>query len=190
MNSADEADRQAGVTGIWLPRAQYIATLPKATAYACLYVTDASGRPFQLRSTRRTELWQNPGGNMDPGESPWQTALRECREETGLDLTFLRPTLLLTHFIAPRSDWPHAHIGFIFDGGILTPDQLERIVLDPHEHTEWSIRALDEWETEMDPRTYTRLKAIDAARRSGIPDYLESPGGSATPGFREREEPA
>ena len=190
MNPADESERQAGLTGTWLPRTQYIATLPKSTTYACLYFTDSAGRPFQLRSTRQTELWQNPGGNMDPGESPWQTALRECREETSLDVTSLRPTLLLTHFIGPRHDWPHAHIGFIFDGGILTPDQLDRIVLDPHEHTEWSIRSMDTWEKEMKPHTFARLKATDAARRSGIPGYLESDGRLEPLGREERGEPA
>ncbi|MBV9023609.1 MAG: NUDIX hydrolase [Streptomycetaceae bacterium] len=175
------------MSGTWLPRDQYIATLPKATAYACMYFTDTTGRPFQLRSTRPTEVWQHAGGNMDPGESPWETAVRECREETGLDVTAHRPTLLLTHFVTPRHDWPHPHIGFIFDGGILTPEQLESIVLDPHEHTEWSIRSIDEWEKEMKPPIFARLKAIDQARRSGIPGYLESdesrePLGSAEPG--------
>ena len=30
------------------------------------------------------EAWQMPQGGMDPGETPWDTALRELEEETGI----------------------------------------------------------------------------------------------------------
>lgn len=45
----------------WLPPAEYVKTIPRATGYACLYFTDAAGRPVQLRSTHSAEAWQWPG---------------------------------------------------------------------------------------------------------------------------------
>lgn len=33
---------------------------------------------------RRLGRWLQPGGHVDPGESPWEAAVREAREETGL----------------------------------------------------------------------------------------------------------
>jgi putative (di)nucleoside polyphosphate hydrolase len=30
------------------------------------------------------EAWQMPQGGIDPGEAPWETALRELEEETGI----------------------------------------------------------------------------------------------------------
>ena len=34
--------------------------------------------------------WGLPGGRMDPGETVEQTIVRECREETGLDVAIVR----------------------------------------------------------------------------------------------------
>ncbi|MFJ8660049.1 NUDIX domain-containing protein [Streptomyces sp. NPDC093795] len=162
------------MANIWLPPVEYVATLPRATAYACLYFTDTAGRPFQLRASYRTELWQWPGGNMDPGETPWQTAVRECHEETGLTFTG-EPRLLGTHFVTDRGEeWPANHIGFIFDGGELTDEQIAAVVLDPEEHSEYSLRTLDEWEREMNPGEFSRLVGIDRARRTGVPVYLDT----------------
>jgi len=32
-------------------------------------------------------LWEFPGGKIEPGESPQEAAVRECREESGLEVT-------------------------------------------------------------------------------------------------------
>jgi hypothetical protein len=42
-------------------------------------------------------------------------------------------------------DTPLIRIGVSFDGGTLTAHQLERIVLDPNEHTDWKVQSLAEW---------------------------------------------
>jgi 8-oxo-dGTP pyrophosphatase MutT (NUDIX family) len=151
---------------------EYVKTIAQSTSYACLYFTDSIGRPVQLRSSYGGQRWQFPGGNMDLGESPWECALRECREETGIDFTG-EQRLLGVQFIAPRGDeWPCSHIGFIFDGGRLTDDQLDRIVL-TEEHTEWEARTLEEWRQEMSARNFARLRFIDHARRTGTVVYVE-----------------
>jgi putative (di)nucleoside polyphosphate hydrolase len=36
------------------------------------------------RIDRTDEAWQMPQGGIDPGEEPWETALRELEEETGI----------------------------------------------------------------------------------------------------------
>jgi 8-oxo-dGTP pyrophosphatase MutT (NUDIX family) len=47
-------------------------------------VLDASGRRALLVRHRFLGRWLQPGGHVDPGESPAEAALREAREETGL----------------------------------------------------------------------------------------------------------
>lgn len=156
----------------WLPPEEYLRTLPKVTCYACLYFTDERGRPLQLRTSYpSSDVWQNPGGNLDPGETPWRAAVRETREETGLVVTGTRP-LLLAHFVTPGPSRPFGQAGFLFDGGTLTDAQLDAIVLDPAEHREWSVRTVEEWRAAMNPRTFDRLSALDTARRTGVTGYL------------------
>ena len=73
--------------------------------------------------------WLPPGGHVEPDEDPVQTALREVREETGLQVHLLpawpQPdtpgvgrvqlpyTILLEDIEDPESE-PHQHIDFIY----------------------------------------------------------------------------
>ncbi|WP_420450831.1 NUDIX hydrolase [Ilumatobacter sp.] len=45
-------------------------------------------RGVLLLRHRRLGIWLQPGGHVDAGETPWSAALRECREETGLELAY------------------------------------------------------------------------------------------------------
>lgn len=161
----------------WLPPDEYVQTIPRATMYGSLYFTDEAGHPLGLRSVERAESWQMPGGNVEHGDAtPFATAVRECREETGL--AFAGPAvLLLTHYLAPEAAWPCPKIGFVFDGGVLTPDDLARISLDPAEHDTYAVRPLAEWRQVMSPRTFTRLAALHRARANGAPEYLVDAAG-------------
>ena len=60
------------------------------------------GRPqvaLAARRTRRGELvWGLPKGEIEPGESPEAAALREVREETGLEARILEPLGEIRYF--------------------------------------------------------------------------------------------
>ena len=49
-------------------------------------------RGVVLLRHRRLGMWIQPGGHVDPGETPWDAALREAAEETGLPVSFVTGT--------------------------------------------------------------------------------------------------
>lgn len=46
-------------------------------------------RGIVLLKHRKLGIWVQPGGHIDPGETPADAALREAREETGMDCTLV-----------------------------------------------------------------------------------------------------
>ncbi|WUJ41430.1 GNAT family N-acetyltransferase [Streptomyces sp. NBC_00386] len=157
---------------IWLPPEQYAETVLKATAFACLYFTDEDDRPLQLHSVYSpAHPWQLVGGTMDKGERPWETAVREGREETGLTVSG-PPRLLATVYGLPGAEWPYSTIGMVFDGGRLTAAQIRGITLDPQEHDEVRVLPLAGWKALMPRRDFARLSAVEEARRTGEAAYF------------------
>lgn len=57
------------------------SVVPSVTAV----VTDAAGRILMVHKTDN-DLWALPGGGMDLGESIADAAVRETKEETGIDI--------------------------------------------------------------------------------------------------------
>ncbi|NGM68642.1 NUDIX domain-containing protein [Natronolimnobius sp. AArcel1] len=51
------------------------------------WVTDDSNRVLLIRHSGSTDQWGTPGGGHEPEETMEETALREVREETGIDCT-------------------------------------------------------------------------------------------------------
>jgi epoxide hydrolase-like predicted phosphatase len=51
-------------------------------------------RGVVLHRHKRLGIWLQPGGHIDAGETPWEGALREAIEETGLQLRLAEPTLV------------------------------------------------------------------------------------------------
>lgn len=51
--------------------------------------------------------WEFPGGKVEPGETPEQTTVRECFEETGLRVSILAPRAVIEH-VYPHG-WVRLH---------------------------------------------------------------------------------
>jgi 8-oxo-dGTP pyrophosphatase MutT (NUDIX family) len=62
-----------------------------------------------LHLHKRLGIWVQPGGHIDPGEAPWQAALRETQEETGLAVRHPAGGPTLIHLDAHPAG-PHLHL--------------------------------------------------------------------------------
>lgn len=116
--------------------AAYIASLPRVLAGAAALFRDAEGRVLLVEPNYR-EGWALPGGTIesDDGETPRQGARRETAEEIGLDRDLGR--LLAV-------DWVHGPgrpplVAYLYDGGVLTEDDLKAISLQEEELLSWRL---------------------------------------------------
>ena len=121
-------------------------------AAGALFVDD-DGRVMVVEPTYAAR-WGIPGGMVEPGETPREACARELREELGLDLPVGR--LLVV-------DWAplvrEERVRFVFDGGTLAEDQLDRIELAPDELASWAFLPPEELFVMLSPRLTRRVVA-------------------------------
>ena len=103
---------------------------------ATVYILDDERRQVLLVHHKKLEKWLPPGGHIDPNETPPEAAIREAKEETGLDVelikqeniwidrpnakSLVRPYLCLLEEIPAHGDHPaHQHIDQIFIGRVV-----------------------------------------------------------------------
>lgn len=69
------------------------------------------------------DLWVQPGGHVDIGETPWDAARREVVEETGMHVTFFGGAPELVHVSVHEVADGHTHLDlrYLFDGGDADP---------------------------------------------------------------------
>jgi 8-oxo-dGTP pyrophosphatase MutT (NUDIX family) len=63
-----------------------------------------------LHMHKRLHRWLQPGGHLHPGEAPWEAALRESQEETGLVLDHPEGGARLIHVDVHGAADGHTHL--------------------------------------------------------------------------------
>jgi 8-oxo-dGTP pyrophosphatase MutT (NUDIX family) len=67
-------------------------------------------RGVVLVKHKRFGIWLQPGGHIDPGESPAEAARREAHEETGLHVAFVGGSPELVHIDVHPGPRGHTHL--------------------------------------------------------------------------------
>jgi 8-oxo-dGTP pyrophosphatase MutT (NUDIX family) len=109
--------RAADNTIAWTPAAVLVGLVQRESGFSVLLTRRAD----TLRS--HTGQVAFPGGRSDPGETPWETALREAHEEIGLDPALVELAGLSTPFRTAGTGFQITPVvGFIEPGFSLTPN--------------------------------------------------------------------
>ena len=149
--------------------AHFTSRMPTKRLAADCLVTDEAGRLLVLDPPYKA-TWDIPGGMVEIDESPWRAARREVREEVGLDI---QPgELLVVDWKSRDGDFSEV-LAMLFDGGRLTPRDIDRIVIDPSEVRGYRFVELEGAGKLLDAELFARVSAGLAARRSASIRYLE-----------------
>jgi 8-oxo-dGTP pyrophosphatase MutT (NUDIX family) len=111
----------------------------KQLTASVLMLTTSQPQKVLLIHHKKHGTWLQPGGHVEPEENPVECALREAREETGIDLSpWLKrgpkidtyayllplPDYTAEYLIPPHKDEPeHFHVDWLYM--VLVPEELE-----------------------------------------------------------------
>ncbi|NUP39630.1 MAG: NUDIX hydrolase [Streptomyces sp.] len=147
--------------------ATYIASLPRILAGASVLFRAADGRILIVEPNYRDDgTWTLPGGTIesDRNETPRQGARRETAEEIGLDV---EPGALLALEWTTAGPVRPPSVSFLYDGGVLSEEQLASVRLQEEELDSWKLVDAAEADRWLSPLAALRVRAALDALASG-----------------------
>ena len=174
---------RAGRRGATAFRGPGVASLTQGTATSAggIVIRFTAGSPELVVGRRRRDrdgvTWTLPKGTPNPAETTEETALREVREETGLDVRIVRPFDSIAYSFIQGRTRIHKTVHYF----LMVPAGGD---LGRHDHEFDEVRwiGFDEAATLLSFETERALVARAAARRDGgLVSGRGSQRGSATP---------
>lgn len=123
-----------------LAHEEYLKSIPKKRVAAGALFFNSAGELLIVKPNYKGQ-WNIPGGAGDLNESPQKTCSREVFEELGISQKFDH-LLVIDHLFNPKTD--DESLVFIFGGGELSTDQIDRIKLQVDELDEYAFKPIDE----------------------------------------------
>jgi ADP-ribose pyrophosphatase YjhB (NUDIX family) len=174
--------RQAAIVGKMdtglkvLPPDQYVASLARKRMAATAFFRDEEGRVLVVDPVYKP-VWGLPGGAAEADESPNAACRREVAEELGLD----RPPgrVLAVDWVPARTIGPDRTVLpdgviIVYDGGVLSPEEVKEIVLADGELAGFEFVTADEAAKRVTPLLARRITACLEAVETGTAATLEN----------------
>ena len=105
--------------------------------------------------------WNLPGGVTDEFESPYQTVIRECKEETNLNIE-IQDLVLVDYIQEIIKDKKYDHVEFYFT---VIVENISNIQIDNEEIIDYKFIDIKEAEDFLSPKYYQKLQAVLTAQR-------------------------
>jgi 8-oxo-dGTP pyrophosphatase MutT (NUDIX family) len=149
---------------------KYAKMLPKKQIGTAVLLFNPKGELLMVKPDYK-DGWLVPGGATDENESPLRCAIRETKEEIGLDIPELR--LVGVHY-GPKKGAFTDSLKFIFSGGTLAEDQIARIKLQTEELQEYVFMSPEKAVRLLSPSLQKSLPACLEAIKNKTVAYIES----------------
>jgi ADP-ribose pyrophosphatase YjhB (NUDIX family) len=144
-------------------------TQPRKRVAADVLFRDETGRILLVDPAYKPD-WDLPGGMAEANEPPLDAAIREVREELGLDYRGGR--LLIVEWVAPHGPWDDSLI-FVFDGGMLNAHQRGAIRLGDGELREARFVTQDGAKRLLRPEAWRRVEEALEVLRHRTAKYMQ-----------------
>ncbi len=111
-----------------------VGNIPLIMVGASMLAINSTGELLMIRRTDNN-CWGIPGGAMEPGEQLEETARRETREETGLEVGKMK---LFEVFSGPELYYRYPNGAEVYNVSVvyISNDLSGYVMLDPSEHSE------------------------------------------------------
>lgn len=148
----------------------YYKSLPKKRMAAGPLLFNEDGEILILKPVYKNH-WLIPGGVVEENESPREACLRETKEELNLDI---KPKRLLCVEYRSDSDGRGENLQFIFDGGILSPAQINNIKIPVKEISEYRFMKVEEALPLLSESLRLRISKCLKAIKNNTTVYIEN----------------
>jgi ADP-ribose pyrophosphatase YjhB (NUDIX family) len=143
--------------------------LPRKRAAGGALIRDGQGRILFVDPSYKPYL-DIPGGVANANESPLAACRREIQEEIGINIEVGR--LLVVDWVPEHGAWRDGLL-FVFDGGVVSDEEIAAIKLCDEEHSSFSFLAIEDALPHLRPSMGRRmLRALDSLEL-GFPLYTE-----------------
>ena len=158
-----------------LPPDEYYKSLPRKRVGAGVLFFDGADRVMLVKPNYK-EGWIIPGGSADAYESPMAAAVREVKEELGVDIK--NPKLICVSYAKEHGIKTEA-LHFIFSGGILSAEQIQNIQLQKEELDAFQFVSVAEAEKILTIGFKKRLSECFKLCKAGTVAYFETASSAA-----------
>ncbi len=158
----------------------YYKNLPRKRMAAGVLLFNEKNELLIVKPNYR-DYWLLPGGIVEENESPRAAAIRELKEEIGLDIDADRLEFAAVDYSRiDKVDYNYKDSGeyegvqFVFDGGLLSKEMVGKIILQKEELEEYKFAPIEEALSLLNAYLSKRVSMAMAGLKDAKPVYLEN----------------